>query len=514
MLSNLFTVGFLTELLSSGLRMTTPILYTSLGEVFSERAGITNIGLEGLMVMGAVSSFIGVSLTGSLLLGVLIAIACGVVVNALFAYCVIYRHSDQIVMGMALNILAAGFASFLYRAVFGISQTPEKVAGFQSIHIPVLSDIPVIGPVIFSQNILLYLALVLVPVCGFVLFRTPFGLHLRSVGEYPKAADSMGIKVYRMRFLGCVIGYFVLTPLGLATGLFQSMAEADAVRSNLGIGLMIGTGLGVAIKAVVTLIRQKKSKGAGSMPRRTLVIMLVLALMTMLLLAVFTEITILECLLLIVGVYLATYLSGMLTGQTGVNPMEIFAILVLLGISAVLSPSLAAAFSIAGVVAVACGLTGDVMNDLKSGSLIGTEPRYQIIAEGIGGIIGAVIAALSLIVLKEGMGGFGSPELPAPQAAAVAAMATGLESPAAFFIGAAIGIVLFLLRVPSATIGLGVYLPTYISSAMALGAVIMAAVKKAMKDKGKADETASLVSSGLLGGEGITGVIIAIFSMF
>ena len=315
-------------------------------------------------------------------------------------------------------------------------------------------------------------------------------------------------------FLGCVIGYFVLTPLGLATGLFQSMAEADAVRSNLGIGLMIGTGLGVAIKAVVTLIRQKKSKGAGSMPRRTLVIMLVLALMTMLLLAVFTEITILECLLLIVGVYLATYLSGMLTGQTGVNPMEIFAILVLLGISAVLSPSLAAAFSIAGVVAVACGLTGDVMNDLKSGSLIGTEPRYQIIAEGIGGIIGAVIAALSLIVLKEGMGGFGSPELPAPQAAAVAAMATGLESPAAFFIGAAIGIVLFLLRVPSATIGLGVYLPTYISSAMALGAVIMAAVKKAMKDKGKADETASLVSSGLLGGEGITGVIIAIFSMF
>ena len=315
-------------------------------------------------------------------------------------------------------------------------------------------------------------------------------------------------------FLGCIIGYFVLTPLGLATGLFQSMAEADAVRSNLGIGLMIGTGLGVAIKAVVTLIRQKKSKGAGSMPRRTLVIMLVLALMTMLLLAVFTEITILECLLLIVGVYLATYLSGMLTGQTGVNPMEIFAILVLLGISAVLSPSLAAAFSIAGVVAVACGLTGDVMNDLKSGSLIGTEPRYQIIAEGIGGIIGAVIAALSLIVLKEGMGGFGSPELPAPQAAAVAAMATGLESPAAFFIGAAIGIVLFLLRVPSATIGLGVYLPTYISSAMALGAVIMAAVKKAMKDKGKADETASLVSSGLLGGEGITGVIIAIFSMF
>ena len=229
MLSNLFTLSFLTELLSSGLRMTTPILYTSLGEVFSERAGITNIGLEGLMVMGAVSSFIGVSLTGSLLLGVLIAIACGVVVNALFAYCVIYRHSDQIVMGMALNILAAGFASFLYRAVFGISQTPEKVEGFQAIHIPVLSDIPVLGPVVFSQNILLYLALILVPLCSFVLFRTPFGLHLRSVGEYPKAADSMGIKVYQMRFLGCAIG----GAFGGLGGAYLSIAYMNMYVDNL-----------------------------------------------------------------------------------------------------------------------------------------------------------------------------------------------------------------------------------------------------------------------------------------
>ena len=314
-------------------------------------------------------------------------------------------------------------------------------------------------------------------------------------------------------FLGCVIGYFLLTPIGLATGFFATMAEADAFRSNLGIGLMIGTGLGVAIKAVITLIRKKKDRDK-TVPTRSIAMIGMLCLLTIILLVLLTEITLAEAVLLIVGVYLATYLSGMLTGQTGVNPMEIFAILVLLGISAVMSPTLTAAFSIAGVVAVACGLTGDVMNDLKSGSLIGTEPRYQLIAEGIGGIIGAIVAAFSLIILKEGMGGFGSPELPAPQAAAVAAMARGLDSPAAFFIGAVIGIVLFLLRVPSATIGLGVYLPTYISSAMALGAVIMAGVKKSMKDKAEAEEKASLISSGLLGGEGITGVIIAIISMF
>lgn len=313
---------------------------------------------------------------------------------------------------------------------------------------------------------------------------------------------------------GAVLGYFIITPTGIATGFFESMADADAFRSNLGIGLMIGTGLGVAVKAVISLIKRKKSEKASPIPKNVIAAIVLICILAVIILALTTEITILEGILLIVGVYLTTYLSGMLTGQTGVNPMEVFAILVLLGISAVLSPSLAAAFSIAGVVAVACGLTGDVMNDLKSGSLVGTKPRYQIMAEGIGGIIGAVVAAFALIVLKDSMGGFGSPELPAPQAAAVAAMAGGLTDSVAFFIGLAAGLLLYLLKVPSATLGLGVYLPTYISSAMALGAVIMAITKKAAKNKAKADENAALISSGLLGGEGITGVIIAIVSMF
>ena len=317
-----------------------------------------------------------------------------------------------------------------------------------------------------------------------------------------------------MWFGGAILGYFILTPIGLITGLFESMADADAFRSNLGIGLMIGTGIGVAIKAVIALLKRGKGKASSPISRPVIISILAICLFAVIILTLATEITILEAFLLIIGVYLTAYLSGMLTGQTGINPMEIFAILVLLGISAVLSPSLAAAFSIAGVVAVACGLTGDVMNDLKSGSLVGTRPRYQIIAEGIGGIIGAVTAAFALIVLKDAMGGFGSAELPAPQAAAVAAMVGGLTDSLAFFIGVVIGLVLYLLKVPSATLGLGVYLPTYISSAMALGAVIMAAVRKVSKNKGKADEKASLISSGLLGGEGITGVIIAIVSMF
>lgn len=242
MLANILTVSFITELLASTLRMTIPILFTAQGEVFSERSGITNIGLEGIMVIGAVSSFISASLTGNLFFALLIAILSGMLINSLFAYCVIYRHSDQIVMGMALNILAAGLATFIYRAVFGISQTPEKIIGFRNIHIPVLSDIPLIGPVIFGQNLLLYLAIALVPVCHFVLFKTNFGLKLRSVGEYPKAADSMGVKVYRMRFCGCLIG----GALGALGGAYLSIAYMNMYVDNL----VSGRGF-IALAAVI-----------------------------------------------------------------------------------------------------------------------------------------------------------------------------------------------------------------------------------------------------------------------
>ena len=229
MTAKLLSLAFITELLSSGLRMTTPILFTSMGEVFSERSGITNIGLEGLMTIGAVSAFISTSLTGSLWLGVLVAIVCGIVFNMLFAYCVIYRHSDQIVMGMALNILTAGLATFVYRAVFGVSQTPAKIDGFKGISVPLLSKIPLIGKVVFSQNILLYIAFALVPVCSFVLFKTKFGLQLRAVGEYPRAADSMGVKVYRQRLFACMIG----GAFGGLGGAYLSIAYMGMYVDNL-----------------------------------------------------------------------------------------------------------------------------------------------------------------------------------------------------------------------------------------------------------------------------------------
>lgn len=319
-------------------------------------------------------------------------------------------------------------------------------------------------------------------------------------------------------FGGALFGFYLLTPIGIASGLFPSMAEADVFRQNLGIGLMIGTGLGVFIKAVWNKAKNlnnqdNKNRNLSSKNRMIVGLILVFAV---LLLALGTDIGLVDAILLMAGVYLATYLSGMLTGQTGINPMEIFGILVLLVIQFITKPNLLASFSIAAVVAVACGLTGDVMNDLKSGYLLKTNPRQQILGEGIGGVIGAVLSVFVLLSMKAAFGQFGTAELPAPQAAAVSAMVGGLGHVPAFLIGCAIGLTLFLANIPSATLGLGVYLPIFISSIMGFGALLAAILKFGFTKKygkEKIDEESGLVASGLLGGEGITGVAIAILSM-
>ena len=188
------------------------------------------------------------------------------------------------------------------------------------------------------------------------------------------------------------------------------MAEADIFRSNLGIGLMIGTGLGVFLKAVyskLTALKKLEDKPETLSSTSRLLIVLIL-FFAVILLSLGTELGLVESLVLMAGIYLATYLSGMLTGQTGINPMEIFGILVLLVIQLISKPSLIASFSIAAIVAVACGLKGDVMNDLKSGQLLNTDPRHQILGEGIGGVVGASSPYFVLLIMKASFGGFGT----------------------------------------------------------------------------------------------------------
>ena len=258
-------------------------------------------------------------------------------------------------------------------------------------------------------------------------------------------------------FGGAIFGYYLLTPIGIKAGLFGDLAAADIFRQNLGIGLMIGTGLGVFIHALFSkILRPKKlEEEKPEQSRRTLFLISLVLLLAVILLSLGTELGFVEALVLIVGIYLTTYLSAMLTGQTGINPMEIFGILVLLVIQLISKPSLLASFSIAAVVAVACGLTGDVMNDLKSGHLLGTNPRDQILGEGIGGDR-AILSVIVLLAMRMRSELRHSPAA-RPQAAAVAKMVGGTN----------------ICRIPdrsfrrvgalpdestSATLGLGVYL--------------------------------------------------------
>ncbi|KUK92654.1 MAG: Oligopeptide transporter, OPT superfamily [Thermotogales bacterium 46_20] len=312
-------------------------------------------------------------------------------------------------------------------------------------------------------------------------------------------------------FLGAVISYFFLIPVGVAAGWFADVGSATAFKDSLGIGLMVGTGVGILLKGILPRAREiylpVKSSGKGSRMKTLRWIPLVFATIA-LFLTTLTEMTLVSSLLTIVGVWLTTAMAASITGQSGINPMEIFGIIILIAVKSVASLGTIEAFLVAGVVAVACGLAGDVLNDFKSGYLLKTNPRAQIVAETVGGVIGAVVSVIVLFIMFRAYGTMGpGTELPAPQAYAVSTMVGGLPNTPAFFFGLVIGIIIYLMKLPGMTLGIGMYLPMEISTAAFVGGVISLIVGKI---KPESKETGMVVSSGLLGGEGITGVVLAI----
>ena len=190
------------ELLTRTITMGTPLLYGSLSEVYAERSGVMNTAIEGIFLMGAWAGFVGAYQTdGNLFIGLLVAIVAGVLTAALYGLMCVYLKQHQIVTGTAINILAFGACSFFQRVIFGVPVTPLIVQPLQPIAIPLLSEIPIIGPILFNQNILTYLLFVLVPIANFVLFKTSLGLSIRSIGENPEAGDVAGLRVDGIRFM-------------------------------------------------------------------------------------------------------------------------------------------------------------------------------------------------------------------------------------------------------------------------------------------------------------------------
>jgi general nucleoside transport system permease protein len=186
-------VALLTSLLQSTVTMAIPLLLTALGELLSERAGVINIGLEGLLLTGAFAAMVTVYFSGMPVLGLLAAWAAGAVLAGLFAYVVIVHRGNQVVVGTALNLLAIGLTGVTYRSVFGVTGAALTVEGFRPLPIPWLSSVPVIGAAAFTQSSLGYFAFALVPVMWFGLDRTIPGLKLRMVGENPRAAEAQGV---------------------------------------------------------------------------------------------------------------------------------------------------------------------------------------------------------------------------------------------------------------------------------------------------------------------------------
>jgi general nucleoside transport system permease protein len=211
--SNLEDVFVWSALIAAMLRFATPLTFAALGGILSERSGVINIGLEGMMLMGAFFGIYGADVTGSWLLGAVIGMAAGALMGLVHAVLSISLRADQVVGGTGINLLAAGITGYVFIAHYGEQGTPGDVPRAPDVTLPGIESIPFFGDAIGEANVLTWVALLLVPLLAVYLFRTPGGLRLRSVGEKPRAADSVGVPVLRTRYLA-VISSGLLAGLG------------------------------------------------------------------------------------------------------------------------------------------------------------------------------------------------------------------------------------------------------------------------------------------------------------
>ncbi len=216
-------LAFLATWLAAGVRLARPVQQAALGETFAERSGVLNLGIEGILLLGALASYLTSISAGGLWLSMLAALATGVAASLFLAWMFVTVRASQVVVGLVFNVLALGVGALVYRRVLAHA-SPSPIDMFQPVHIPWLSDLPLVGAGLFGQSLLLYLTLAIVVLAELVLFRTRFGLALRAVGDNPRAADAAGISVARMRYWGTLIsgagaglagGYLVLVQVGL-----------------------------------------------------------------------------------------------------------------------------------------------------------------------------------------------------------------------------------------------------------------------------------------------------------
>ncbi|MFQ5762049.1 MAG: ABC transporter permease [Candidatus Bathyarchaeia archaeon] len=223
--------AFMTSLAVATVRMAVPLLYVGMGELFAERSGVLNLGVEGIIQVGALAAFVAVFMTGDLWIGVLAGLGVGAVFGIIHAVTTVTIRTDQVVTGIAVWILGWGLASYLFRVTFpGFARV--NIPLIDKINIPLLQDIPILGPALFQNNIMVYIAFLLVPASAIVLFRTTIGLKIRTVGENPRVADTLGVNVYRVRYM-CIIYGAILAALA---GVYFSIAQMGMFVDNVSAG--------------------------------------------------------------------------------------------------------------------------------------------------------------------------------------------------------------------------------------------------------------------------------------
>jgi ABC-type uncharacterized transport system permease subunit len=230
MISQLLSATVLIGILASGIRLATPYLYAAIGETFGQRSGVLNLGVEGQMLLGAFAAFYVAYTTGNLWLGMIAAMIVGALMGLAMAFITVNLQAQQGISGIGFYLFGLGMSDLLFQKLLG---TVETVQGFGKINIPLLSDLPVLGPIFFSQNILVYGAFLLVPIAWFVINKTTLGLKIRAVGENPEAADSLGVSVAGVRYFTIILGG---TLSGVA-GASLSIGLLNVFQQNMTSGL-------------------------------------------------------------------------------------------------------------------------------------------------------------------------------------------------------------------------------------------------------------------------------------
>ena len=222
-----------SALFAATLRYATPLIFAAIGGMFSERSGVVNIGLEGMMLMGAFFAILAADKSDSWIIGLVVGILSGGAAALLYAFFAISLRADQILGGTAINFLALGLTGYLYIDIYGLEGTASNnIPSIPDVHLAFLKGVPFFGPIFSQLNLMIWGAFLLVVVSSIVMFKTPIGLRIRSVGEHPRAADTVGINVYAVRYSAVVASGM----LAAAGGAYLSIGFVNSFGENMTAG--------------------------------------------------------------------------------------------------------------------------------------------------------------------------------------------------------------------------------------------------------------------------------------